>query len=270
MSSSYELQALDDKRWPRGFRNLLRHENNEWWGTRRWWLASLIWTVIINGLIFFLIWVIPPAESDVPSSIDEVLEGSRGVFINFLGFFGAVGVIIYSQGAMVGEKESGTVAWILSKPVSRDAFVLSKLVANFSGVLVIIVILQSAIFYLQVLLRGLTLDPLRFISSVSLVVLMFLFYLTLVIMLGTFFSSRRPVVGIALGVLFGQLMFTDLIIIWVPWFRWIEPNTLIMLADQYLQDLPLPAEWRYPVLVTAGLSILFVGLALWRFSRDEF
>lgn len=270
MSTNIELQPLNEQGWRRGFRNLLRHENSEWWGTRRWWMGSLIWTIIINGLIFLLIWVIPPAQSDVPLSVEEVLEGSGGVFINFLGFFGAVGVIIYTQGVVVSEKESGTVEWILSKPVSRSAFVFSKLAANFTGVLVIIVILQSAIFYLQVFLRGKTLDPLRFISAIGLVILVLVFYLTLVIMLGTFFSSRRPVVGIALGVLFGQLMFSDLITIWIPWIRWVEPNTLIMLADQYLHDLPLPVEWRSAALVTAGLSILFVILALWRFRRDEF
>jgi hypothetical protein len=137
-------------------------------------------------------------------------------------------------------------------------------------VLIIIVLLQSAIFYLQASLGGLAIDPLRFANAISLVVLTLFFYLTLVIMLGAVFDSRRPVIAVSLGVLLGQLMFSDLILNWIPWFLWIEPNTLIMLADQYFQGLPLPDEWRYPVLATATMSIAFTVLAIWRFKRDEF
>jgi ABC-type transport system involved in multi-copper enzyme maturation permease subunit len=44
--------------------------------------------------------------------------------------FGPIGVAVLAQGAIVGEKQSGTAAWVLSKPVSRSAFILAKLLTD--------------------------------------------------------------------------------------------------------------------------------------------
>ena len=33
---------------------------------------------------------------------------------------------------------------------------------------------------------------------------------------------------------------------------------------------PLPAEWIIPVIATVLLTALFLGVALWRFAREEF
>ena len=40
MASVTVLQPLKERGWRRGFANLLRKENGEWWHTRRWWLQS--------------------------------------------------------------------------------------------------------------------------------------------------------------------------------------------------------------------------------------
>ena len=41
--------------------------------------------------------------------------------------FATVGVITVTQSVMVSEKQLGTMAWLLTKPISRAAVVLSKL-----------------------------------------------------------------------------------------------------------------------------------------------
>ena len=134
MSSSNTLQLVNERRWRRGFANLLRKENGMWWGTRRWWVQSLVWLLTLNGFIAFLIWLVPVLDPG-----GETVSPSEGleVFMVFLGFFGAIGVMVLTQGAIVGEKRSGTVAWILSNPVSRSAFILSKLIGNAMGILAI-------------------------------------------------------------------------------------------------------------------------------------
>ena len=55
--------------------------------------------------------------------------------------------MVFAQDALIGEKRSGTAAWLLSKPVSRTAFLLAKLTADGIGILVTIVIVQGAIGY---------------------------------------------------------------------------------------------------------------------------
>ena len=65
---------------------------------------------------------------------------------------GAIGGVILVQGALVGEKRSGTAAWVLSKPISRPAFFLAKLIANAIGTLVTITLAQGLIGYLVIYL----------------------------------------------------------------------------------------------------------------------
>jgi ABC-2 type transport system permease protein len=270
MTQDRSLYALDEAEGRSGLRNMLRHENDEWWGTRRWWMGILIWTALVNGLIFMIVRTMPTIEGEIPLSEMDLFFISGPVFINFLGFFGALGVIVYAQGAIVGEKESGTAAWILSKPVSRFSFVLSKLLANFAGVLVIIVVLQSAIYLAQIILSGGAVDLIRFLNAVGLVTLSLIFYLSLVIVLGTFFNSRRPVLGISLGILIGQLILSNIIFLWWPWFEWLEPYTLVTLAERLVQGDIMPEQWPITVITVSLLSVLSITLAVWRFGREEF
>ena len=59
MSSGKTLQPVVEHGWLSGFANLLRKENSLWWGTRKWWVQTLVWLVISNGMIAFILWGIP-------------------------------------------------------------------------------------------------------------------------------------------------------------------------------------------------------------------
>ena len=54
MAGNRALQVVDDSGWHSGLRNLMRQELGRWWGTRRWWLYSLLWVGIIGGLILMI------------------------------------------------------------------------------------------------------------------------------------------------------------------------------------------------------------------------
>jgi hypothetical protein len=90
-----------------------------------------------------------------------------------------------------------------------------------------------------------------------------IFYLTLVVMLGTFLNSRGAVVGITLGILFGQQLAGNLL---GPLAMYL-PNALGTLAAVASMGEPLPSV--IPVAGTALLSMVFVAAALWRFRREE-
>jgi ABC-type transport system involved in multi-copper enzyme maturation permease subunit len=97
-----------------------------------------------------------------------------------------------------------------------------------------------------------------------------LFYLSLTLMLGTLFSDRGPVIGIPIGFLFAAMFIMgylgDLAYI-TPWMI-IPSGSFQGLAIEAMLGQPLSSAT--PILATAVWSIVFVGIALWRFGREEF
>jgi len=51
MASTNNLQLLDERGWRQGFANLFYKENGEWRYTGRWWMQSLLWLLIVNGIL---------------------------------------------------------------------------------------------------------------------------------------------------------------------------------------------------------------------------
>ena len=178
------------------------------------------------------------------------------------------------QGTIVGEKQSGTAAWVLSKPVSRPAFLLAKLTANTVGVALTIVLVQGLIAYLLIYLgSGTLLPPLGFLGGLGVQLVHLFFYITLTLMLGAAFSKRGPVIAIPLLFLFVQELlmgFFPILAKLFPWTLVVPPDgseypsvaAALMTGSQPLSYLPLAT--------TVGASVLFVALAIWIFDRLEF
>jgi ABC-type Na+ transport system ATPase subunit NatA len=175
---------------------------------------------------------------------------------------------VMEQGAIVREKQLGTAAWILSKPVSRSAFVLAKFVAYTVGFVSLAIVLPSAIFYGEsLLLAGRAPELAPFLTAIALMAVHTLFYLALTLLLGTLFNTRGPIAGIAMGMLFAGFLPPNLIpqaaLLVLPW-------TLGQSAVGLALGSALPSVWIIPVVATALWTVLFLGLALWRFGREEF
>ena len=51
MVANTELQRVELSGWRTGLANLLRKENRAWWASRRWLVQSVLWTVVVNGLV---------------------------------------------------------------------------------------------------------------------------------------------------------------------------------------------------------------------------
>jgi ABC-2 type transport system permease protein len=281
MSESHVLQSVSERGWRSGFANLVRHENSCWWRARRWWVQSLIWFVTLNGILVLTLWIMPlvgPGQAtagDVEASWEvnartaEAAAEGFGALLLLMGILPVFGVLIITQGAIVGEKQSGTVAWVLSGPVSRAAFVLSKLIAHGTGFLVTAVVLQGLIAYAQMSLSvGRFLPPMPIVTALSLHALHLLFYLTLTLMLGTLFTSRGPVLAIPIAILIGQGILESLAKPYAPWFPWQAlPSKLPVLANVAVRGDPLPV-WT-PVVSVTFFSVAFVLLSIWRFERIE-
>ncbi len=268
MTSASVLQPVKERGWRQGFANLLRKENGEWWHTRRWWVQSLLWLLIINGILAVGVWVVPVIE---PAEAGNTIE-NLGIFIQLMSFFPMFAVIVITQDAVIGEKQAGTAAWIMSAPVSRSAFILAKLVANALGFFVTIIVLQGLVAYVQLSLSGGSPLPLApYLAMLGLLSLYLLFYLTLTLMLGAFFDSRGPVLGIAIAVAIGSMLGVgNLFASFLPWIVVLLPEAIPGILTLLVQGEPLPEVWPIPILLMSVYSLLFIALAIWRFRREEF
>lgn len=247
--------------WRSGFVNLLRKELSLWWGTGRWVKQVVVWAAIVNGLLAMVSFAIRKEDPSQP-----LLMVQAQLFFGLSGMATAVGAIIAGQDALIGERQSGTAQWVLSKPTARSAFVLAKLLAISLSFLFLAVIVQGAGAFLQMALWGGELPhPGPFVAAVGLLCLHALFYITLVLMLGTLILSRGPLLGIAFGFLGAGLVlpnFWPKSILIFPW-KLPDMGAALVLGSQSFSDM------LSPTLATIAWSVLFVLVALWRFEREE-
>ena len=177
------------------------------------------------------------------------------------------------QSAVVGEKKSGTAAWVLSKPVSRIGFILSKLLGNGIGVVVTMILAQGLIAYLiSRLMLGFNLPVLGFLAALGIHFANILFYMTLTLMLGTIFDHTGPVIGIPMAFLFVQnisMSFYPILANYVPWTLAIPANgdTNPSIAMNLMAGLSVPSY--LPLYVALAASVIFVAVAIWVFKREE-
>ena len=254
---------LSGSAWNRGLNNVLQAELHHWFGTRMWLWQILIWAAAIN----FIYLMVALTGDDIP-----VAEGLM-LFNIFLGLSGPIGVSIIMQSSVVGEKRSGTAAWVLSKPVSRTAFIVSKLIANSLGVAITMVLAQGLIAYL---ITGLILNEwlaiLPFLAGLGVQFVNILFYLTLTLMLGTIFEHGAPVIGIPLAFLFFQqylIGFYPPLANLLPWTLAVPPNNsqAPSVAMAVMSSVP-PASYL-PLILTLVFSVVFVVIGLLVFRRKE-
>ena len=262
--------------WLAGFGNMLAKELGEWFRTRRWIWQLLIWLIIIDGFVVLMLFVLPALAAMMPAlkpTVDATFAGlppevwGLSSYFTLLGFAGILGVVILAQDEIIQETQSGTAAWILSKPSARQSFILTKLLSNMIGALVFIIALPAVVFIGEVYLdTHQVVSLLPFLAGLGIFTLTLFFYISLVIMLGVLFESR----GSILGVSFGLVLVGFAIAGFIPQISYILPVTMDKVAQLVVFGVPLPAMFISEIISSAILSIAFILVALWRFQRKEF
>jgi ABC-2 type transport system permease protein len=179
------------------------------------------------------------------------------LFTIFTLIFTGAGAIIVAQGTIIGEKQSGTAAWVLSKPVSRTAFLLAKC-AYLPGMLLTMLMIPWIVAILETWLvtrqipSPTILIPLLGWQASSLV-----FFFCLTLLLGTLFRGRTLIVGISLLVLvlLNQLVMSTLKI------------GITMTRDIISGQFLFPLQVILALLCGAGICLF---IAIKRFEREEF
>lgn len=262
MASMAALRLVDERGWRSGLVNLLGREARKWWGTRFGLMQIAIWVVILNGILALVLYT----EGEEGAEGAELASMAVEAFFPMAILFTTLGVVIIAQGAVVGEKRSGTVAWVLSGPVSRSSFLLSKLILLALGSLVTMLVLPGVIAYLEISFASDTaLSAMSFLAGISVVAMHLVFYLTLTLMLGTLFNTRGPVISVPIVVLFSGGLLMGIAPSWLARAtHWPLGEIAVALGQSQTPDSFVP------IMATAAWSVVFVAVAIWRFRREEF
>ncbi len=249
------LAPVTARGWRSGLANLLRQEQRAWWGGWRWLWQPAIWLVLLDGMLALMLWTDPEAAKAEGGIVGQGIRG----FMVFAAMAGAIGVIVMAQNAIIGEKQSGTAAWILSKPVARPAFLLAKMIALGTGILATMLPLPGLVAYVELWVAGgAPLPVVPFLGSLGLLGLVLLCYLSVTLLLGTLVRSRTPVIAVPLVCLFAEQLTGAPVL----------PLAVAPVAGALARGQALPS--LLPVATTLLLTVLFLAVAIWRFEREEF
>jgi ABC-2 type transport system permease protein len=251
------------------FRPLLAKELVEAWRTYRlgivgglFLVLGILSPVVTRYLPEIIRAFAPPGfEIGLPTpgltdAIDQLLKN--------VGQFGALAAILVTMGSVAGEKERGTAALVLAKPVSRSAFLWAKFVAL--GVIFAVatsLAVASAWLYTAWLFES---PPVLAWIELALVV----WLSTMVYVSITFLGStvaRSPLGAAAVG--FGGLIGLSLASVVPTLTSWL-PAGLFGVAKALALGVAAPeVDPPRTIAVSFGLIAACFGLAWWRFRRAE-
>ena len=190
-----------------GFGGLLRKELIEWRRARRTWIVLLVSGAFmtLSALNSWLQSVLPADVTEgAPAPIfDPMTNLGQGVASQIF----VVAAIFAVMALITAERESGTLAWTASKPVSRSAIWLSKLAASSAVLWVVaaIVPLVATVALVLAIYGPLPVMPLVIIAvGMGMAIVL---YIAVALAASTFVTSQAAVAGIAIGFMFlPQLM----------------------------------------------------------------
>ena len=140
--------------------------------------------------------IIPP-----PSINDAITQ-----YIKNTTQFGVLLALLFGMGSMAGEKEKGTTAIILSKPMPRGSFIFAKFASIGLSFLISMILAGGFAYYYTAVLFG-KLDLLGWIALNALILLYLLLYTALTILFSTLTKTQYIAIGLSFGmlILFGIL-----------------------------------------------------------------
>lgn len=192
-----------------------------------------------------------------PTVADAVIQLTKNV-----GQFGVVIAILLAMGAVATEKERGTAAFILTKPVSRTAFIAAKAGA-ITGLLAAAVVIAGILAWTYTAILFEALPMAGYAVAIGLVWLSLAVFAALTLLVSVVARSALVAGGIGLGLVFGTGILSAL-----PTIGAYMPTSLWGAADQVALG-TVPDPFAGPVLVNVALAVGAVVLAAAIFRRQE-
>jgi ABC-2 type transport system permease protein len=186
-----------------GLGPLVRKDATEWIRGHRAWIVFIVttlWTVFAAANA----WIIVQARDLLPADVEpEALPASLAPLDNLMAGFGAqifvLAAIFAVASLIVRERESGTLSWVASKPVSRESIWLAKWISSSAFLVVAAVLAPLAVTVAAVtLMYGMPdLGPVVVIAAGGAAAVVF--YAALGLAAGTIVPGQPAIVAIGLG-----------------------------------------------------------------------
>ena len=249
------------------FMAALRKEIKEQWRTYR-----LLICVVVLGLFGMtsplmakftpeIIKAIPGAEVAASLIPTPTIADAFTQYIKNTNQFGILVALLITMGAVVQEKERGTAAIMLVKPLSRGAFLLSKFISiSLTLVISLLVAGLGAYYYTLFLFNATDIGAWAALSGLLLVQFMVIIAITL--LFSTLVRSQAAAAGLAVGVLL-----LSAIVGVVPTIAKYLPGQLLNWGGSIMLGQPQPA---WPALwVSLGIILACLAGAWIIFDRQE-
>lgn len=175
--------------------------------------------------------------------------------------FGILLALLFGMGSMANEKDKGTAAMVLSKPMPRFSFLAAKLAAYAVLFTLSIAVSAAGCYYYTYVLFG-KMEILAFLELNGLILIYILVYVALTVLFSTLTKTQYIAIGAGFGVL---ILFG--IISAIPGWGIYTPDLLVTNAGMIGTGL-IPDSW-IGLWVSIGL-IFFSTLTAWLvFRRQE-
>ncbi len=245
----------------------LRKEWLEQWRTYRMLAVGVV--LLVFGLLSPLlakytpeiIKLMPNGETmaqliPAPTVLDAVTQ-----YIKNIGQFGVILALLLTMGAVAQEKDKGTAAMMLVKPLPRATFLAAKFTALALTFAVAIAIAGAACYYYTWLLFD-PLDVPRWLALNGLLLLFVLVYVALTLFCSVVTQSQVAAGGLALGLLFVLGLSGS-----VPGLGEYLPGQLLAWGGGLMAG---KAETFWPALgVSVGIIVVALAGARFIFERQE-
>ncbi|MDD4518407.1 MAG: ABC transporter permease subunit [Limnochordia bacterium] len=177
---------------------------------------------------------------------------------------GIIAVILTLMGSVAEEKDKGTAALVLAKPVSRSSFVIAKYTANlFFLALVFMVAYGGCLYNTMVLFPDVDVAASAQAAVLSLVYILFVASLTL--FASTISRSSLAAGGIAVA---GFILTVTLPVI-NKTLKTYSPGALTTLADNTLVGSIQLGDTLWTIGITVLVSLVLMALGLMVFNKQE-
>lgn len=253
----------------RTFLTMYKKEFSELSGTKK---------LLVLGILFVFFALLSPVTAKILPSIMNNMEVTPGMVVNLpeatfydaidqfmknLSQLGAFVLIFIVAGAIAEEKVKKTLELVLVKPVKRSTYVLAKFFSYLAAVFITYWLAVGIFYGYSVALFG----SFSF-SHVGEMMLLTLVYLFLVIVSVLLASSIANSSLLASGIGFGFMIFFGAIWDLIPGIKNVSPGYIIGHYKQVAQS-GWNIDFLWPALVSIGLMVLMVMLAVMIFRRQE-
>jgi ABC-2 type transport system permease protein len=243
-----------------GFGPFLRKELMEWWQRRA--ILATFGAITVLGIIGTLATRIDERLSGLApaaAQLDPTMNVLGALFDQWILF----AAIFASIGLLIQERTTGTLAWTLSKPISRTSLLLAKWLVAVVMLAVFGLVLPLAVSVgVATWAYGSVPDLGRVATFGGVLIALPAFYVAFNLALSTRLNSQAGVAAIALGVAMAPLLFGGFLPVLVELWPTTMSSVAIGMAGGEAPHLPTILSWAVAVI---GLGI--AGLVT--FQRED-